>query len=81
MDTAEYKHVVQSEKFLVGHGGRIGEIAIYGQESNPTTWMLAKINLAIRSIYAQITHCSTFHNDRHPNLKGPCPALFFGAQL
>jgi len=79
MDTAEYKNVVQSEEFEAAHGGRIGDIAIYGQESNPTTWKLAKINLAIRSIDAQIAHCFTFHNDRHPNLKGPSPALLFGA--
>ena len=56
MDTAEYKHVVQSEKFVAAHGGRIGDIAIYGQESNPTTWKLAKINLAIHSIDEQIAH-------------------------
>jgi type I restriction enzyme M protein len=41
---------VQSEKFVEAHGGRIGDISIYGQESNPTTWKLAKMNLAIRSI-------------------------------
>ena len=44
---------VQSEKFVEAHGGRIGDIAIYGQESNPTTWRLAKMNLAIRGIDAQ----------------------------
>lgn len=81
MDTAEYRHVVQSEKFVAAHGGRIGDIGIYGQESNLTTWKLARINLALRSIGARIAHCFTFHNDRHPNLKGPSPALFFGAQL
>src|SRR5437879_9636030 len=41
---------VQSEKFVEAHGGRIGDIAVYGQESNPTTWKLAKMNLAIRRI-------------------------------
>ena len=39
---------VQSEKFVELHGGRIGDISIYGQESNPTTWRLCKMNLAIR---------------------------------
>lgn len=59
---------VQSEKFIEAHGGRIGDISIYGQESNYTTWRLAKMNLAIRGIDAQIAHGDTFHNDRHPDL-------------
>ena len=41
---------VQSEKFIAAHGGRTGDVAIYGQESNPTTWRLAAMNLAIRGI-------------------------------
>ncbi len=41
---------VQSEKFVEAHGGRIGDISVFGQESNPTTWKLAKMNLAIRGI-------------------------------
>lgn len=41
---------VQSEKFVEAHGGRIGDLSIYGQESNPTTWKLCKMNLAIRGI-------------------------------
>ena len=45
---------VQSEKFVAEHGGRIGDIAIYGQESNFTTWRLAKMNLAVRGIDADI---------------------------
>ena len=45
---------VQSEKFVEAHGGRIGDISIYGQESNQTTWRLAKMNLAIRGIDATI---------------------------
>ena len=45
---------VQSEKFVEAHGGRIGDIAIYGQESNYTTWRLAKMNLAVRGIDADI---------------------------
>ena len=45
---------------------RIGDIAIYGQESNYTTWRLSKMNLAIRWIEAQIAHGDSFHNDQHP---------------
>jgi type I restriction enzyme M protein len=60
---------VQSELFIAAHGGRIGDISIYGQESNYTTWRLAKMNLAIRGIEGQIAHGDTFHNDRHPDLK------------
>jgi len=60
---------VQSEEFIAAHGGKIGDIAIYGQESNYTTWRLAKMNLAIRGIDDQIVHGDTFHNDRHPDLK------------
>jgi type I restriction enzyme M protein len=60
---------VQSEKFIEAHQGRIGDLSIYGQESNYTTWRLAKMNLAIRGIDAQIAHGDTFHNDRHPDLK------------
>ncbi len=60
---------VQSEKFIEAHSGKVGDISIYGQESNYTTWRLAKMNLAIRCIDAQIAHGDTFHNDRHPDLK------------
>ena len=60
---------VQSEKFIEAHSGRIGDISIYGQESNYTTWRLAKMNLAIRGIDAQIAHGDTFHNDKFPDLK------------
>jgi len=60
---------VQSEKFIEAHAGRLGDISIYGQESNYTTWRLAKMNLAIRGIDAQIAHGDTFHTDRHPDLK------------
>ena len=60
---------VSSEKFIEAHSGRLGDISIYGQESNYTTWRLAKMNLAIRGIDAQIGHGDTFHNDRHPDLK------------
>jgi type I restriction enzyme M protein len=60
---------VQSEKFIEAHSGRIGDISIYGQESNYTTWRLAKMNLAIRGIDAQIAHGDSFRNDQHPDLK------------
>ena len=56
-----------------GNGGKGGsaraDISIYGQESNYTTWRLAKMNLAIRGIEGQIAHGDTFHDDRHPDLK------------
>src|SRR5213080_3401479 len=63
--------LVQSEEFIREHGGRIGDISIYGQESNHTTWKLAKMNLAIRGIEANLGphHADTFHNDLHPDLK------------
>ena len=60
---------VSSEKFIEAHSGKIGDISIYGKESNYTTWRLAKMNLAIRGIDAQIGHGDTFHNDAHPDLK------------
>lgn len=62
---------VQSEKFVEEHGGRIRDISVYGQESNPTTWRLARINLAIRGIEADLgpQHADSFHNDQHPDLK------------
>lgn len=62
---------VQSEKFVEAHGGRIGYIAVYGQESNPTTRRLAAMNLAIRGIEADLgpEHADTFRRDLHPDLK------------
>ena len=62
---------VQSEKFVEDHAGRKGDIAIYGQESNPTTWRLAKMNLAIRGIEADLgpEPADTFLNDLHKDLK------------
>jgi type I restriction enzyme M protein len=60
---------VQSEKFIEEHGGRLGDISIYGQESNPTTLRLAKMNLAIRGIDAKIELGDTFLHDRHKDLK------------
>lgn len=62
---------VQSEEFIQRHGGRLGDISIYGQESNPTTWRLAKMNLALRGIEANLGqhHADTFRNDLHKDLK------------
>jgi len=67
---------VQSIEFIHAHksgngnGGKAkSDISIYGQESNYTTWRLAKMNLALRGIDGQIGHGDTFHNDRHPDLK------------
>jgi type I restriction enzyme M protein len=60
---------VQSEEFIEHHGGRVGDISVFGQESNYTTWRLAKMNLAIRGIDAKITHGDSFHNDQHQGLK------------
>jgi type I restriction enzyme M protein len=62
---------VQSEKFVEAHGGRVGDISIYGQESNHTTWRLANMNLAIRGIDANLgsEHADSFHRDLHKDLK------------
>ncbi len=62
---------VQSEKFVQEHGGRIGDIAIYGQESNYTTWRLAKMNLAVRGIDSDIrwNNEGSFHKDELRDLK------------
>ncbi len=68
---------VQSEKFIEAHGGRIGDLSIYGQESNPTTLRLARMNLAIRGIDAKIEPGDTFLNDRHPDLKADCASPQF----
>ncbi len=67
---------VQSIEFIQAHatgngnGGRAAsDISIYGQESNYTTWRMARMNLAIRGIEGQIAHGDSFHNDRHPDLR------------
>ena len=62
---------VQSEKFVLAHGGRIGDISVYGQESNATTRRLAMMNLAIRGIEADFgsEHADTFRRDLHKDLK------------
>jgi type I restriction enzyme M protein len=63
---------VQSEKFVSGHQGKINDISIYGQESNQTTWRLAKMNLAIRGIdssQVKWNNEGSFLNDAHKDLK------------
>lgn len=62
---------VQSEKFIEAHGGRIGDVSIYGQESNPTTWRLAAMNLAIRGIDFNLGRepADTFTRNQHPDLR------------
>ncbi len=62
---------VQAERFLETHGGRLGELAIYGQESNYTTWRLCKMNLAVRGIDSDIrwNNEGSFHKDELPDLR------------
>lgn len=62
---------VQSEKFVEAHGGGRDDISIYGQESNPQTWRLGKMNLAIRGITANLgpRAADSFHDDLHKDLK------------
>lgn len=62
---------VQSEEFVKAHGGRVDDISIYGQESNPTTWRLAAMNLAIRGFGADLGKepADTFGRDQFPDLK------------
>lgn len=62
---------VQSAKFIENHSGNINDISIYGQDSNPTTWKMAQMNLAIRGIDADLGEyaADTFLNDRHPTMR------------
>jgi type I restriction enzyme M protein len=62
---------VQSEAFIEAHGGKLGAISVYGQESNPTTWRLAAMNMAIRGIDFNFGKqpADTFLNDQHPDLR------------
>ena len=62
---------VQSVKFIKNHGGNINKISVFGQDSNPTTWKMAQMNLAIRGIEADLGkfNADTFFNDCHPQLK------------
>ncbi len=62
---------VQSERFIKEHSGRLGNLSVYGQESNPTTWRLAAMNMAIRGIdfYFGKEPANSFINDQHPDLR------------
>jgi len=62
---------VQSEKFIEAHGGKLGDVSIYGQEANPTTWRLAAMNLAIRGIDFNLGKepGDTFTHNQHPDLR------------
>jgi len=62
---------VQSLRFIEAHNGRRDQVTIYGQENNRTTWRLARMNLAIRGIEANLgpSHADSFHKDLHPDLR------------
>ena len=62
---------VQSAKFIENHSGNINDISVYGQDSNPTTWKMAQMNLAIRGIDADLGkyNADTFFNDCHPTMR------------
>lgn len=62
---------VQSAKFIESHSGSINDISVYGQDSNPTTWKMAQMNLAIRGIDADLGdyNADTFFNDCHPTMR------------
>lgn len=62
---------VQSAKFVESHSGNINDISVYGQDSNPTTWKMAQMNLAIRGIDADLGqyNADTFFNDCHPTMR------------
>jgi type I restriction enzyme M protein len=62
---------VQSERFIKEHGGKLGQLSVYGQESNPTTWRLAAMNMAIRGIDFNFGKepANSFTNDQHPDLR------------
>ena len=61
----------QSARFVKEHQGNVRDISIFGQESNPTTWKLAKMNLAIRGLEANLGkhNADSFHDDQHKTLK------------
>ena len=62
---------VQSAKFIENHAGNLSDISVFGQDSNPTTWKLAQMNLAIRGIEANLGNynADTFFNDCHPTMR------------
>ena len=62
---------VQSLKFIEAHNGKRNQVTVYGQESNRTTWRMARMNMAIRGIEAKLgrKHADSFHEDQHPDLR------------
>lgn len=62
---------VQSARFVKAHAGSINNLAVYGQDANPTTWKLCRMNLAIRGVEADLgrSQADTFFNDLHPTMK------------
>jgi type I restriction enzyme M protein len=62
---------VQSERFIEDHGGKLGDVSIYGQEANPTTWRLAAMNLVIRGMDYNLgkAYGDTFTQNQHPDLR------------
>lgn len=62
---------VQSAKFIENHSGNLSNISVFGQDSNPTTWKMAQMNLAIRGVEANLGsyNADTFFNDCHPTLR------------
>ena len=62
---------VQSERFVEEHGGKIGQLSVYGQEANPTTWRLASMNMAIRGLDFDFGKepASTYTRTQHPDLR------------
>ncbi|MFZ1285445.1 MAG: class I SAM-dependent DNA methyltransferase [Candidatus Phosphoribacter sp.] len=62
---------VQADKFVAAHGGSRNDLSVFGQESNPTTWRLAKMNLAVRGIEGNLgpEWADSFHHDAHPDLR------------
>jgi type I restriction enzyme M protein len=62
---------VQSERFVLEHGGKLGQLSIYGQEANPTTWRLASMNMAIRGMDFDFGKepASTYNRPQHPDLR------------
>jgi type I restriction-modification system DNA methylase subunit len=74
---------VSSEKFIEEHGGKIGDVSVYGQESNPTTWRLAAINMAIRGIDFNFGKqpANLFTNDLHPDLRADYVLCLWAASI
>jgi type I restriction enzyme M protein len=56
---------VQAEEFVAAHGGRRNDISVFGQEQNPTTWRLAKMNLALHGLSGDIRQANSYYEDPH----------------